>query len=188
MIEKDRKVKITNRDSGTASYVVQDMNNLSRFFNRGETKEVTFEELRQLSNSTGGRILLQECFLIHDKEVVRELLGEVDPEYNYTEENVESLLLNGSLDQLLDCLDFAPSGVLEIVKDKAVSLKINDIAKREAIKDKLGFDVTKAISINEMTSEDTKEEKKERRANPVSTSEEPVKTRRVTTKKYEIVE
>ena len=34
-----------------------------------------------------------------------------------------------------------------MIKTKAVDLPLNDMAKREAIKEKLGFDVTRAIEI-----------------------------------------
>ena len=75
------------------------------------------------------------------------LLGKVEPEYDYTPTDIKNLLLNGSLDELLDCLDFAPEGVIEIVKDLAVELPLNDVAKREAILNKTGFNVTNAIEI-----------------------------------------
>jgi hypothetical protein len=53
----------------------------------------------------------------------------------------------GTLEQFLDCLDFAPESVLENIKDMAVSLPLNDVSKRNAIQEKLGFDVSKAIEI-----------------------------------------
>ena len=34
-----------------------------------------------------------------------------------------------------------------MIKDMAVALPLNDVTKREAIRDKTGFDVTKAIEI-----------------------------------------
>ena len=64
----------------------------------------------------------------------------------------------GSMDEFLDCLDFAPDGVIDLVKNLAVTLKLNDYAKREAILEKTGFDVTKAIEINKAT-EEIKQEK-----------------------------
>ena len=56
-------------------------------------------------------------------------------------------MIEGTLDQFLDCLDFAPEGVKEMIKEMAVDLPLNDMAKREAIQEKLGFNVTKAIEI-----------------------------------------
>ena len=53
--------------------------------------------------------------------------------------------VNTSLDQLLDCLDYAPEGVISLVKNMAVDMKLNDVSKRDAIKDKTGFDVSKKV-------------------------------------------
>ena len=69
-------------------------------------------------------------------------------------------MLNGSLDEFLDCLDFAPEGVRELIKVLAVELPLNDVAKRKAIFEKLGFNVDKAIEI-EQESADADEEKPE---------------------------
>ena len=68
-------------------------------------------------------------------------------EYYYTKDDIKNIMINGTLDQFLDCLDFAPAAVKETIKEMAVDLPLNDIAKRDAILDKLGFNVTKAIEI-----------------------------------------
>jgi hypothetical protein len=51
----------------------------------------------------------------------------------------------GTLDEFLDCLDFAPIGVIDLIKRYAVALPLSDYNKRKAIKDKLGYDVDAAI-------------------------------------------
>lgn len=56
-------------------------------------------------------------------------------------------MAQGSLDEFLDCLDFAPEGVLDLIKNLSVELPLNDVAKREAIFNKLGFNVDNAIRI-----------------------------------------
>ena len=162
MLDKNTMVKVTNRSNGVVVYQIPDLGNLVRRFVKGETKEVTFEELQKLSYVPGGRTLLAENLVLDRKDAIAELLGAVEPEYNYTEFQIKELLLRGSLDAFLDCLDFAPEGVLDLIKDLAVTLKINDISKREAIKEKLHFDVTKAIEINE-ESEKVEEGQKTRR-------------------------
>lgn len=68
-----------------------------------------------------------------------------EPEYYYSEEDVKRLMTSGTLDEFLDCLDFAPSVILDMIKTLAVELPLNDVAKRDAIKEKLNFDVAKAI-------------------------------------------
>ena len=57
-------------------------------------------------------------------------------------------------DDFLDCLDFAPVGVIDLIKQLAVSLPLNDMEKREAIKNKFGFDVTKAIENSKIDEEE----------------------------------
>lgn len=177
MLDKNYIVKITNRDSGSAGYSIPEMNNLHRQFAAGETKEVTMEELRALSYLPGGMQILENCFIIEDEEAVSEIYGEVEPEYSYNAEDVKNLLLNGTEDQLMDCLDFAPEGVISLVKSIAVELKLNSVSKRNIIKEKTGFNVDRAIEANEETKEEkTTKTKSERRAKSVK--KETTKTRK----------
>ena len=189
-IENKEIIKVTNRFNGSIGYTIRDLNNLSRVFSPGETKEITMEELRKLSWETGGRTLINDYLIIQDEDALQEILGNPEPEYYYTEEDVRDLLENQSLDALKDCLDFAPRGTVDLVKKIAVELPLNDVAKRKAILDMTGFNVTSAVEINEETREeqpvnqgfrrlDTKNEEK-----PV----EKISTRRVpTNNKYKVV-
>ena len=52
----------------------------------------------------------------------------------------------GSLDEFLDMLDFAPMGVMDLIRQFAISLPLNDIPKRRALKEKTGFDVNAALT------------------------------------------
>lgn len=184
MISKDTLIEVVNRDNGSVGYTIPDLGNLHRNFQPREMKEIPMDELRKLSYLPGGQVILEDCLIIKNEEAIAELLGGVEPEYFYTEEDVKNLLLTGSLDQFKDCLDFAPQGVIDLVKSMAVDLKINDISKREAILAKTGFNVTKAIDINTASSEgEEKAEGKTRRANPMSGSEA---ARRVSAPKYKI--
>jgi DNA-binding transcriptional ArsR family regulator len=124
------------------------------------------------------------------EEAVKEILTDVEPEYFYTEAEIKQLLQHGSLDQLLDCLDYAPEGVISLVKNMAVDMKLNDVSKRDAIKDKTGFDVSKAIEIK-IESEKTDEvvETSSRRAAPIvtKTENEEGAARRTTAPRYNVV-
>ena len=189
MLDKNTLVKVTNRDNGSVGYSIPDLGNLQRRCEAGETKEVTAEELRKLSYSIGGKVILDEYLIIHDKDLVAELLGEVEPEYYFEENDVRELLEKGSLDALKDCLDFAPEGTIELVKKVAVDTELNDIKKREAIQASTGFNVTSAIEVNRETSEEKPEEVKVRRT--ATTTAEPTTSGRRTTaptaSKYKIV-
>lgn len=191
MLDKNTLIKVTNRDNGSVGYSIPDLGNLKRRFSAGETKEVTMEELRKLSYSIGGKVILDEYLVIHNQEAVAELLGEVEPEYYYEESDVKNLLVNGSLDELKDCLDFAPEGTVDLVKKVAVETELNDIKKREAIQESTGFNVTSAIEINKETSEEKTETTKTRRAATTTTTTNTSSTGRrtaaPTTSKYKIV-
>ena len=191
MIEKDTLIKVKNRDSGTVGYTIPELGNLHRSFSKGETKEITMDELRKLSYISGGKVLLQNYLIVQNQDALKELLSDdVEPEYYYGEEEIKKLLLTGSNDQLLDCLEFAPEGVIGLVKDLAVSLKINDISKRNIILEKTGFNVTNAIAINEATIEDEGEEtKSSRRSAPVTVekSDEAPKRRVAAPQQYNVV-
>jgi hypothetical protein len=147
MIDKNTLVKVVNKYNGTVGYDVPDLG-IHRNFYPGESKEVTFEELEKLSFAPGGMTILSEFLEVTDKDAIATLFGrQPEPEYHYTIQDIGQIMLKGTLDQFLDCLDFAPEAVKESIKDIAVELPLNDVAKRDAIKEKLGFDVTRAIEI-----------------------------------------
>jgi hypothetical protein len=169
MIDEKKIVRVTNRDNGHVGYRIPDMNNLVRDFSANETKNITVEELKKLAYISGGPTLIRDYLVIEDPEVVEEILGDVEPEYYYNEEDVKKLLLNGSLDELKDCIEFAPKGTVDLVKQLAVELPVNDITKRKAILDMTGFNVDAAIMINEETKDEMEDTQRVRRVN------EPVK-------------
>ena len=171
-IEKNTLVKVINRFSGTVGYEVSDLG-VYRNFYPGESKEITFEELEKLSFIPGGMTILKEYLEIADKNIAAKIFNlNPEPEYFYSKEDIERVMKNGTLDQFLDCLDFAPTSVHELIKDMAVSLPLNDVSKRKAIKDKFGFDVDRAIEIK-----NTKYDG----ADDIAQTENQVATRRVKT-------
>lgn len=163
MLDNNQIVKVTNRNHGYTGYVIPELNNLNRNFAPGETKEISIDELRKLSWTPGGSALINNYLIIHNEEAINELVPNAEPEYLYDRDDVIRLLNHGSLDELKDALDFAPDGVVSLIKDVAVDIKVNDVSKREAIKEMTGFDVTGAITINEATAEEKKVETKTRR-------------------------
>lgn len=174
MLDRNKKVSVKNRGTGTATYIVPDLG-VRRSFTPGETKrDIMVEELEKLTFVPGGLKLMQKYLIISDKEVAEDLGLNVEPEYFYDEEQVRYLLSQGSIEQLLDCLDFAPEGVHHLIKKLAVETKLNDYQKREAIKKALRFDVTKAIDNVEYDKSQEKNEGdlKQRRAAAVNTESE----------------
>lgn len=157
-MEKNKTVIVKNRSSGRAVYSIPEMG-IRREYAPNEEKRVSYEELEKLTYIPGGQTLLNQILQIIDNdEVIDELNIPTQPEYYMSAEQVKELLLNGSMDEFMDCLDYAPQGVLDLVKDLAVKLPVQDVAKRMAIKDKLGFDCSAAIRhVEELTIENSRE-------------------------------
>ena len=145
MAKKTYYYNVKNRSAGIVKYKIPEMNIVRRFV-PGETKRIAYDELFALSNQPGGRELMANFLQIQSVGAPKSLGIKAEPEYYMSEKDVVELLKNGSLDAFLDCLDFAPEGVIELVKKFAVSLPLSDYEKRKALKEKIGFDVDAAIA------------------------------------------
>ena len=181
-------VKVTNRSGGIAGYTIPE-HGIMREFYPNETKRLPYEELVWLSYQPGGRVLMANALLIEEEEVTSELNIHTEPEYFMTEVEIIELLQNGSLDELKDALDFAPTGVIQIIKDQAVALPLYDMRKRQAILEMTGFDVTSAIA-NNAPDEDEKVEAPAaaRRVRKEEVSETPNAPVRRTESRYKVIE
>ena len=190
MLENTDKIRVENRDNTLVGYIVPETNIIRRF-NAYETKEISMGELRQMVQVKGHRNLIKNHLIIHSKEAVEELLPEAEPEYFYNTKDVDFLLERGSVDQLYDALDFAPEGVIQLIKDEAVKTNLNDMRKREAILEKTNFDVTKAIEIRRLGETAVKSEVKTRRATPLTedtiNNQSEAPTRRASAPKYTVI-
>lgn len=188
MLNKNTKVHLTNRDNSTVVYSVPDLGIARREFAPGETKTVTFEEVKSLSYQPGGMVLLKEYLVLDNAEAIADIfekpIENVVPEYFYSKEDVKEILEHGSLDELLDCLDFAPDGVKDLIKQIAVEINLNDIDKRQAIKDKLDYDVTNAIE--NLKYANSKESTTEEGAETASKAATDLPAGRRTTPKYKV--
>lgn len=139
------KIKMKNRSSAKAGYTIPDLR-VTREFAPGETQSIEREEIEKLSYLPGGKVLLADYFLIDDKELAAELSpNSLDPEYWMSENNIKELMLHGSVDQFLDCLDYAPTGVIDLIKKYAVELPLADTRKIEGLKAATGFDTSLAL-------------------------------------------
>lgn len=187
MIDTNATCKVKNRSSGKVAYTVYyNGNKIHQSYNPGEIKIVPYEELRQLSYQHGGPDLIYNYLQVSNNaaEVLKSFNLYPEPEYFLTENEIKKLLLEGSMDSFLDCLDFAPVGVIDLIKKYAVDLPLNDYNKRKAIKTALGFDIDAAIKNNELSKEEdkTSETAPTRR---VVENKESTTTRRVIKKKIE---
>lgn len=144
----EKMVKVRNRSTSVVIYHVDDMH-VRREFAPGETKIIPESELIALSQKQGGAYIIRNSLFIEDIATVNQMPMHVEPEYFLDDKGVIELLKTGSVDQLLDCLDFAPSGVLDLVQKYALELPLTDTRKIKAIKDKTGFDISLALKHKE---------------------------------------
>lgn len=195
MINEKAIYSVKNRSASTVIYSIPEMNNLRREFRPGEIKSVTGSELIQLSYRPGGRRIIENYLLINNEEVLDGLNMEVEPEYKLDEAGVVKLLRDGSEDQLIDCLNFAPEGVKDLVKAVALAMPLNDLNKCKIIKDMLGYDVLFVRSTNEQIAKESGVEaapapaKKRRVASTSAATKQTTttvkrKTRKVATPEY----
>lgn len=169
-INKAHFVEVRNRNNGTTGYTLS--NGVTRLFNLGETKKIDIEELREASTVPGGQYILENYLIINDKTALEYLDINPEPEYFYTEKEVKELLERGSLDQLEDCLNFAPQGVIDLLKKIAIDIQLPDMKKRKLISEKTGFSIDNAIRVNEALEEEDAAQieapAQERKAEPIT--------------------
>ena len=118
---------------------------ISRSFQPGETKQISAEELEKLTYRPGGMALLANFLQIIEPEAIAKVGLNPQPEYHMSEQDIVKLMQTGSIDEFLDCLDFAPPGVIDLIKKLSVSLPLTDIQKVSALKAKTGFDAAAAL-------------------------------------------
>lgn len=165
-------VTVKNRNNGYTNYVLP--NGVRRQFTIGQTRKIDINELKELRDCEGGEYLLKNYLIINDQSALDFLDLNPEPEYFYTEAEIKELLTTGSLDQLEDALNFAPQGVIDIIKDMGIKMELPDTRKRKMIYEKTGFNIDNAIKVNEILNEPTEtkeEEKPQRKAQPVAATE-----------------
>ena len=156
MITENTTYNVKNRSSSVVVYRIPE-SNLRREFAPGETKKIPFGELEKLTYQQGGREMLEQFLQIVDEAVTQDLNVHREVEYDMSESQIKDLLLTGSIDAFLDALDFAPMGVIDLIKSLSVSLPLTDFNKRKILKEKTGFDVDKALAHIEEEKEDEKD-------------------------------
>ena len=135
---------VKNRSAGVATYKIPELG-IRRSFQAGEVKKISAEELEKLTYRPGGMALLANFLQIMEPEAIAKVGLRTEPEYNMSEKDIIDLMKNGSLDAFLDCLDFAPPGVIDLIKKFSVSLPLTDFQKVNALKAKTGFDAAAAL-------------------------------------------
>lgn len=185
---------VRNRSSSRVCYLIPE-DGIRREFAPGEIKKICFDELEKLSFQPGGREMMSQFLQIKSQQATNELNIHTEPEYNMDEKQIIDLIKTGSVDSFLDCLDFAPRGVIDLVKKYAVEVPLENTQKIEALKEKTGFDVIRA---RENMKVEEKEDETGGKITPVSSGRRvPIATetettpeapaRRTATPKYNVV-
>lgn len=160
--------KVKNRSASRVGYSIPE-DGIRRTFAPGEVKNITYNELLKLSYQPGGREMMVQFLQILSEAGLDKLNIHAQPEYYMSEQQVVDLLRTGTIDAFLDALDFAPVGVIDLIKKFAVQLPLNDMNKRKALYEKTGFDVTKALIHDEESKAPETEEEKAAAAAKVAT-------------------
>lgn len=144
---------VTNRSAGIVGYAIPEIH-VRRTFQPGDSLNIPKEELEKLKFQPGGLNLLINYLQVKPEDV-EELSMKVEPEYHLDEAGVKNLMLNGSVDEFLDALDFAPEGIIEMFKDLSVKLPMTDYAKIEGLRKRTGFDAAAALRNQKSAEEKT---------------------------------
>ena len=115
-----------------------------------EVKEVPYSELQKVYARSGGAVLFKDYLAIEDKDIAEEFGVSEDlftHEYSWTKEDVVELLKNpDKMDELKDALDFAPEGIINLIVDTAVELRVPDVNKRQVITEATGKNINSMIA------------------------------------------
>ena len=180
----EKVTKIKNRSASQVIYTIPELG-IRREFAPGETKNIPYEELEKLTWQAGGRELLTSFLQVLGSKEIAELGIDAEPEYYMNETQIIELLKSGSFDAFLDCLQFAPTGVIDLVKTFSVELPLTDTRKIDALKEKTGFDVIKALEMKKLDQTPEEEVSEEK---PAATKTTTTTTKRRTNVSYEQTE
>ena len=135
--------KVTNRSDGNVTYTLDELRT-RRVFNISETKDISEDELEALWQTDGGQVLIKDYLLVHDKEWVK-AHWDAPIEYFWDVDDIKKCLKEDDIELFTETLDYAPAGVIDLIKTLSWRMPLTDLNKIGAIRDKTGFDVMLAI-------------------------------------------
>lgn len=145
LVSDDTLVTIENMVGHDVSYTISSLG-IRRKIMPKVPFEVKAKELRALFGEPGGEVLIRNYIRVKNINLQREFgISEDQIEYNWTVEDVDDVLLNKPQEYLLDALDFAPEGIVDLIQQRAIELELPNMDKRKAIMSKTGVNITKSI-------------------------------------------
>lgn len=128
--------------------------NLRITFQKNQVRKMKAGDIRELNFEPGIHVLFTEYLSVGDPELAAEIgVSEqvLEYEYQWTIDDVKNLLTERSLEELEDVLNCAPQGIVDTIVDQAVEMRLNDVAKRDLIKQYTGQDITKKLEVKDRT-------------------------------------
>lgn len=145
LVSDDTLVTIENMVGHDVSYIISSLG-VRRKLMPGVPFQVKAQELRALYAEPGGETLLRDYLRVKEPKLQREFgISEDQIEYNWTVKDVDDVLLEKPEEYLLDALDFAPQGIIDLIQSRAIELELPNMNKRKAIMKKTGVNITKSI-------------------------------------------
>ena len=146
---EEKYVQVRNLSGQSVTMILPD-EHIRRVFGPEEVKEVPYSELQKVYARSGGAVLFKDYLAIEDKDIAEEFGVSEDlftHEYSWTKEDVVELLKNpDKMDELKDALDFAPEGIINLIVDTAVELRVPDVNKRQVITEATGKNINSMIA------------------------------------------
>ena len=187
MESSNKYCNVKNRSASVVVYSIPE-DGIRRSFAPGEVKKISYQELEKLTYQRGGMNILTRFLQIQSNDALNSFNMRVEPEYHMSEQDIAKLMAKGSLNEFLDMLDFAPDGVIDIVKRMAISMPLMDLEKREALKKKTGLDVEAALrNIRAEKEEDEKPSIDDSKPAERRVKKDIPEGRRTTAPKYNVV-
>lgn len=153
-------MKVYNRSDSNVTYSLPELQT-RRVFALGESKDLDAKELEALWQKDGGMILIKNFLLVDDKEWVA-AHWDAPIEYFWKTEDVKKCVLEDSVALFQETLEYAPEGVIDLIKMFAWQLPLGDLNKIEALRQATGFDTLAAIDVMSSKKPRAEAPKKER--------------------------
>lgn len=146
-VKDEDLIRVENIADMQIGYVLASNGKTQRFMPH-VSRMIPAGELRELSYQNGGLYLLQNYLRVCDKTLAEEF-GVTDDsfshEYAWNDQDIDRCLKSDDINVLLDALDFAPQGIVDSLRQRAIELEIPDTRKLKAIGDKTGIDMQAVI-------------------------------------------
>lgn len=162
------KIDVVSKNNGSVS-LTDPITRIGRTWQKaGDVISLTEDEIMSMSTMPGAMFIFKNYLIIKDEKFAAELFREeIQPEYFYDKETICKLLKEGSDEQLEDALNFGGEGVVELIKDCALELRIESYNKRELIHKASGCDVN--FIINNLNDIDKEEKASQNGEKPTET-------------------